>query len=63
MERWLVILIGFHAFLLMVTQWMLLHTDAALYVQPLYEYLGVQKNVNGNIIETIDRFIPDVLSF
>lgn len=62
-ERWVIVLVIFHAVLLMGVQWMILHTEMALYFNPVYEYFGVHKIEDGKVIETIDRFFQNVLSF
>lgn len=62
-EQWVLFLVLCHAVLLIIVQWMTLHTDLALYINPVYEYFGVHKVQSGKVIETIDRFFQDVLSF
>ncbi len=62
-ERWVLVLIFFHAVLLIIVQWMILNTDMALYINPVYEYFGVNKIQDGKVIETIDQFFQNVLSF
>ncbi|MCD5323012.1 MULTISPECIES: DUF5359 family protein [Pontibacillus] len=62
-EQWLLTLVVFHAFLLIIVQALMLHTDFSLYVQPVYEYFGIGKSLETNIVETIDRIFSDVLSF
>jgi len=62
-ERWVILLVFFHAVLLLLIQWFILHTDMALYINPVYEYFGVHKIQDGKVIETIDHFFQNVLSF
>lgn len=62
-EKWVCVLVLFHAILLLGVQWLILHTEFALYVHPVYEYFGVAKHKDGIIIETIDRVFQNVLSF
>ncbi|GGC99707.1 DUF5359 family protein [Pontibacillus salipaludis] len=62
-EQWLCTLVLVHAILLVVFQALMLYTDFSLYVQPVYEYFGVGKRLETNIVETIDRIFGDVLSF
>ncbi|MYL32726.1 hypothetical protein GLW05_03855 [Pontibacillus yanchengensis] len=62
-EQWLVILVFFHAVMLLGVQWLLLHTDMGFYIHPIYEYFGVNQEYQGEILETIDRIFQDVLSF
>ncbi|MBO8154937.1 MAG: DUF5359 family protein [Bacillaceae bacterium] len=38
-------LIILYAFLLIFSQWMVLHTDVEQYMNPVYEYLGVLKSL------------------
>lgn len=62
-ERWVFILVLFHGILLIGVQWVILHTDFALYVHPVYEYFGVSQQSKSKVIETIDRVFQTVLSF
>ncbi|WP_143262113.1 DUF5359 family protein [Sediminibacillus massiliensis] len=62
-ERYIVALLGLHAFLLVSFQLLVLHTDVNLFLNPVYEYVGVAKMENTTVLEKLQQVIDSVLSF
>ncbi|MRH42383.1 hypothetical protein GH741_06765 [Aquibacillus halophilus] len=62
-ERWILTMLVIHGLLLITTQLTIEHTDVRMYVDPIYQYLGVLKNEDENILKTLDQFLGNVLSF
>ncbi|MDL4840784.1 DUF5359 family protein [Aquibacillus rhizosphaerae] len=61
-ERWIVTLLLIQTFLLVVTQFLISNSEIQVYVDPVYQYLGVFKDEDSSI-KTIDHILKNVLSF
>ncbi|WP_407268715.1 DUF5359 family protein [Radiobacillus sp. PE A8.2] len=62
-ERWLLSLLFIHGVLLILTQLLIQQTDVHVYLNPIYEYLGVFEEGDDNILKTLDHVLDNVLSF
>ncbi|MDC3415395.1 DUF5359 family protein [Aquibacillus salsiterrae] len=62
-ERIIIAALCSHLLLLIIFQVLINQTDIKLYVEPVYQYLGVFKDYDSNHIKTLDYLFNNVLSF
>ncbi|MBM7569809.1 DUF5359 family protein [Aquibacillus albus] len=63
LERYIIVTLFAHGLLLIVSQWVIQHFELNVYIDPIYQYLGVFKKDEQNHLETLDYFFQNVLSF